>query len=171
MSDLPVARRIVTGIPIEPKNWRERLHNWYQKVVDDFNAELQKKSGKPALVERGYPYYHNDLCETIHDAQEDVIVQEVLKMSFEQINLLQAEVDTKKVLDPNFHGSREHVLKYKSGHLRALQLKKAGKFEPTLDPVTKLGIIAGSWVVGGMLYNKFHDYTRREGSYAIRPPT
>ncbi len=105
----------------------------------------------PPMVK--YPYYNADLNEMISDEVEDDIVTGVLRMEYNDLQLLNDDIKTKRALNPAYARTREFTLRCKAGIWRANQLKQAGKFGPAPSFVE-----AAAWFMGGwLLADEFWD--------------
>lgn len=98
-----------------------------------------------------YPFYNADLNETIQNAAEEALVNQVLAMNYEQIVNLRSEVDTRTAMNPAYTSTRDYVLKCKAGIWRVHVLKTAGKF----GPAPSLGELVEGFMTGWIISNEF----------------
>lgn len=122
-------------------------------LMSRVNIQPRKQTVAPPPPPR-FPYHHHDLNETISSQAEERTVNAVLAMGYEELQLLNDEIKTRRALDPTYSSTREYVLRCKAGIWRAHLLKKAGKFGPAPSMMEAAASFMGGWILADEFWKR-----------------
>lgn len=120
------------------------------------NLTITQHSKTPVQASPLFPYFNNQIKETIHNEWEEQTVRAILAMDYTGLLGLKDEINTNNALDRNYRQSRECIIKCKSVIYRAFQLRKAAGYGEKIS----LGDAVGSWMAGWLLAD---EYWKRQG--------